>query len=115
MSTILYNCKRCKVGRRVDYNAGRDSNGYRSWPYRIDERGSRQFPSAYIMASGGGKPTGYGGDPLGLCPACGKPMTYGAVIGIHNDSVPCDTRCTGARGHICECSCGGKNHGSQWA
>lgn len=26
---------------------------------------------------------------------------------------PCDARCTSAKGHNCECSCGGKNHGSQ--
>lgn len=24
----------------------------------------------------------------------------------------CDARCTNAKGHVCECSCGGKNHGS---
>lgn len=24
----------------------------------------------------------------------------------------CDGRCTGARGPVCECSCGGKNHGT---
>lgn len=26
----------------------------------------------------------------------------------------CDVRCTHAKGHKCECSCGGKNHGSAW-
>lgn len=25
----------------------------------------------------------------------------------------CDARCTNAKGHNCECSCGGKNHASQ--
>jgi hypothetical protein len=24
----------------------------------------------------------------------------------------CDARCMNARGHLCECSCGGKNHGA---
>lgn len=27
------------------------------------------------------------------------------------ETVPCDARCTGARGPNCECSCGGANHG----
>ncbi len=27
---------------------------------------------------------------------------------------PCDGRCTGARGPKCDCSCGGKNHGTQF-
>lgn len=26
----------------------------------------------------------------------------------------CDSRCTGAKGHNCECSCGGANHGKDF-
>jgi hypothetical protein len=33
-----------------------------------------------------------------------------AVISTH----PCDERCTSARGHLCECSCGGVNHGRDY-
>ncbi len=33
------------------------------------------------------------------------------VDGTKRDDVPCDARCTGATGHKCICSCGGKNHG----
>lgn len=29
--------------------------------------------------------------------------------------VKCNSKCTGAKGHTCECSCGGENHGSQYA
>lgn len=29
-----------------------------------------------------------------------------------NRETRCDSRCTHARGLTCECSCGGKNHGS---
>ena len=25
---------------------------------------------------------------------------------------PCGPRCTHAKGHVCDCSCGGRNHGS---
>ena len=37
------------------------------------------------------------------------------VSGKTNPAVPCDARCTTARGHSCECSCGGKNHGADHA
>ncbi len=29
-----------------------------------------------------------------------------------NRTTRCDARCTHAKGFICDCSCGGKNHGS---
>ena len=29
-----------------------------------------------------------------------------------NRATRCDARCTHAKGFICDCSCGGKNHGS---
>lgn len=115
MATALYNCKRCKVGRRVEYSAGRESNGYRSWPYRLDEKGARVFPGAHVVAIGGGKPTVYGGEPLGLCPTCGKVMAYGMLVATVRAEVKCDARCAGARGHSCDCSCGGKNHGAGWS
>lgn len=42
---------------------------------------------------------------------CGKPLSRTPVKGVRNDT-PCDDRCTEAKGHKCECSCGGKNHGA---
>jgi hypothetical protein len=35
------------------------------------------------------------------------------VKGTTNPAVKCDGRCTHAKGPNCDCSCGGKNHGSQ--
>ena len=113
MSVTIYNCKRCKLGVRVDYPI-RYSNGYRSTYFRKDERGQQVSQGVWIQSSGGGKPTVYGGDPLGVCTGCGKMMSFGQLVGTRNDSVPCDGRCTGARGHSCDCSCGGKNHGAGW-
>lgn len=46
------------------------------------------------------------------CPACdGVRVTENAVKGIQTDK-KCDSRCTHAKGHNCECACGGANHGS---
>ena len=111
MSAVIYNCKRCKVGRRVEYGAGRESNGYRSWPFRRDERGRRQFPGAYYCGVKDGKRQ-YDGDPLGMCAGCGMPMAWGVLQACHRPEVRCDARCTSARGFKCDCSCGGENHGA---
>ena len=102
MTAVIYNCKRCKRGRRVEYP-------------RVDEHGQRVRPGIWVLRSGGGKATVYGGDPLGLCDSCGKPMQYGVLEVTVDPSVKCDARCRGARGRICSCSCGGKNHGAGWS
>jgi len=115
VSTVLYNCKACKRGLRVEYTAGRESNGYRSWSYRLDERGRRQFPGAHFVGLRRDGSREYGGDPLGLCAGCGKPMAWGYLDACRRPEVPCDARCTGARGFKCDCSCGGKNHGRGWS
>lgn len=45
--------------------------------------------------------------------ACGERIVFAKPVhGKRNDTVRCDARCTGAKGHSCECSCGGRNHGA---
>jgi len=39
-------------------------------------------------------------------------LSFDRVKGHYSPTVKCDARCTGARGHNCECQCGGKNHGA---
>jgi len=46
-----------------------------------------------------------------LC--CGREWHYRTIDGVKSERHPCDERCTSAKGHKCECSCGGKNHGSE--
>lgn len=49
----------------------------------------------------------------GACPRCGdrhvvdRTIDYKATPSRHR----CDARCEDARGHDCECACGGVNHG----
>ncbi len=50
-----------------------------------------------------------------VCSACGGRVLVSEVKGRFKHDVPCDARCTTARGHNCECSCGGANHGADWA
>ena len=35
-----------------------------------------------------------------------------ALVAKLNPAVKCGAKCTDAKGHVCECSCGGKNHGT---
>jgi hypothetical protein len=49
----------------------------------------------------------------GVCPRCG--FWHTALRKIERPSFvsnhKCDGRCESAKGHKCECACGGKNHG----
>lgn len=46
------------------------------------------------------------------CPEHGGLLEWRFIAGSLKESVPCDARCTTARGHKCECSCAGANHGA---
>lgn len=118
MAAVLYSCKRCKVGRRVDYP--NPSKLYRGAHWREGvaigrDRASQIYPGAALTYRGFDGACRYDGDPLAICPSCSRPMAWGYVKGISNPAVRCDARCTHARGHNCECSCGGENHGKAWA
>lgn len=43
------------------------------------------------------------------------PIQYKELKGTFNPEHKCDDRCTHAKGHTCDCSCGGANHGIAWA
>lgn len=47
------------------------------------------------------------------CAKCGGRHTIARVIQFksHPSRHACDARCQSAKGHQCECSCGGANHG----
>ena len=40
--------------------------------------------------------------------------TYAKIFKISLTDHKCDARCMASKGHICECSCGGKNHGKKY-
>lgn len=56
--------------------------------------------------------TGPDGKPWRGVACCGKPVDMKPVKGIHNDEIECGAKCRASKGHRCECSCGGKNHGA---
>jgi hypothetical protein len=126
MTAYIYNCKACKRGRRVEYPEKLPSGLY----CRRDDDGKAVSGGIWVNARTWARPknphglvveratsqgtqyTEYGGDPLGLCDGCRRPMTSGRLTAVYSASVACDPRCTDARGHNCTCNCGGKNHGA---
>jgi len=50
----------------------------------------------------------------GKC-ACGREIHFRDVRGTFNAAKECNDKCMGSAGHVCECSCGGKNHGAAHA
>jgi hypothetical protein len=112
MAAYIYNCKRCKTGRRVEYPIGDARRGY----MRRDESGRTVAAGIYMTSWGGGKPPTYAGDvENGICAGCNRMMTYEPLVGRVSDVHKCDARCLNARRGSCECSCGGANHGKGWA
>lgn len=53
---------------------------------------------------------------IGDCRTCGKRVSLIAkqVLGRYSEERKCDARCTSAKGHNCECQCGGKMHGADY-
>lgn len=41
---------------------------------------------------------------------CGRPLRWRTITGRKN-STPCSAKCTNSKGFVCDCSCGGANHG----
>lgn len=99
----IYNCKACKLGRRVAY----DQKDTRGW-FRVDDQGRRVAP---------GKNWDRQNQRCGdaVCSGCGRFMDWNFLDAVTVDTVRCDARCTNARGHKCDCSCGGENHGAGWS
>ena len=48
------------------------------------------------------------------CRKCGMARTVKQVKGTFNPDHVCNSKCTASKGFVCDCSCGGKNHGASW-
>lgn len=100
MSIQLHQCKTCKIRLFTEYSVLRIERFGPSGMYernisgRINEYGREVRPDADSIP----------------CPSCKTTMNRQMIQGRYTET-PCDTRCTEAKGHKCECSCGGHNHG----
>ena len=98
---LIYRCKRKSCGkvRRIEYPFTRavDLGGghTRTIHYRVDLlRGEVRAGSESICI-------------------CGNQISGDEITGV-STSHKCDPRCVNAIGPLCECSCGGKNHGGAY-
>lgn len=49
------------------------------------------------------------------CRSCGQERKARLVRGTYNPAHKCNAKCLASHGHVCDCSCGGRNHGTAWA
>ena len=80
-------------------------------PQRVQVDGWRKAAREFLHPDGQWRmvpPEGIAKYPNGLRRTVDPREMEGTVV----LTVPCDARCTEARGHKCECSCGGANHGA---
>lgn len=93
-------CKRCKAAKRVTGVATRHFQRTDRWGHNVFHR-SVSFAR---MECWNGCVSRVNGDTT---------VEINEIRGTVTEE-PCDARCTNAKGHLCECSCGGKNHGKSW-
>ena len=105
---VAFRCSNCKAHRRVEFShtvtrSERWLDG-RRMESRLHTWGALQ-PVEIVRAFGAEL-------PRLKCSACGVGrMTGRAIEGTLNPAVKCGAKCTHAKGHVCECECGGANHG----
>ena len=92
MALFILRCKQCRAAKRIDAA----KTGYRRWA----------TPDGRTYDAGGTAQ-----DWLSLPCACGGHLLGRKVKGYVTEQ-PCNAKCTSAVGHLCECSCGGANHGA---
>ena len=63
----------------------------------------------------GGVYTGLMGDLTVDCRKCGKGRRAKSVRGTFSKKHECNAKCLSSTGGVCECSCGGKNHGASYS
>lgn len=110
---FLGKCKRCKMPMRLDLSVEVTRSELRRFGVgglELSPKVARYYvvhlPEGRTLRATDCVPS------FGRSCACGSTVFVQPVVGRMNETVRCDARCTSATGHKCECSCGGKNHGS---
>ena len=101
---VAYRCARCKAAARVDlvHSFTRVSIGH----FQTRKYDNIWTRDGHFIDRGEGVPSI-------TCKACGYAHMWGKPIqGRINPAIKCGAKCTHAKGHVCECECGGANHGA---
>lgn len=65
---------------------------------------------AHVRLEAGSLVELWNGKPAVRC-SCGRTMIAKRLKGRVSSDHVCDARCLASKGYVCECSCGGENHG----
>lgn len=101
----IYRCPRCRKAGRPD-------------THRIVYKREQKSLGLFVFTDPSGirYPTRYAdGVPGIVCPqeGCGRELFTRPVVGkVTADK--CGAKCLAAKGHTCDCSCGGQNHGANY-
>jgi hypothetical protein len=68
-----------------------------------------------LLVARGGKPSFSGLPAMDSLRCCGRSPKMVEVKGTFRPAHKCDARCLTSTGGKCECACGGKNHGMNYA
>ncbi len=92
---VMFKCK----NNKCNHTWTRDYADNHGWLYRVANEGIYRLNER-------------GKDEDKECPKCGTNwVKHNAVLGTFVKTKLCDDRCLNAVSHVCNCSCGGKNHG----
>lgn len=95
MEFAILRCSRKDCGKVVRGDISRKSNPH----------GGKD-----LLFVGGVQVAPWNGTLQAACP-CGKGSLIGKRVTGRTSHKACGAKCTGATGFVCDCSCGGKNHG----
>lgn len=98
----MHKCSTCKGTRRVDWTHEYEQGSRSSYDHKWTAEAVKVF---HFWGAEFGRTKA----PVIAC-TCGGTMG-GRMIEASISDHKCDARCMNSRGHVCECSCGGANHG----
>ena len=106
---VAFRCSTCKAARRVEFvtttvRTSRELNG-RTIENKRTTWDAMQ-PVDVVREVGA-----EAGVPRIQCSACGCGRMTGLPIEGRVTFAKCGSKCTNSKGHVCECECGGANHG----
>ncbi len=100
MVRYIGKCGECKQTSARDYTETKSMNfGHGMYAYTANVSGRTRY-GRFVRASQDIE-----------CPSCSAPRWNAKKVNGTVSNHVCDVRCTDAKGHNCECSCGGANHG----
>jgi hypothetical protein len=109
---VMYHCRHCEQQtRRPHVWRQTFTRTTRARTWTVPSTGRTERFTELAWTDDRGQTTIGSQPPASPCRTCRRPTAGRTVEGTYSPTRRCDDRCLYARGHVCECSCGGRNHG----